>query len=180
MKIIEVQTVRAEEYAEYLGLLLKTDDGLTGLGETCFGPESVEAYMHESVAPRLLGSDPLTIERHAKELPSFYVTHGGTGVSTRAHSAVDIALWDLFGKVCGQPLYQLLGGKVRDRSHDLQHLRRLSLRPSRGPLPGDEPPPTQTRPWPRRWRKGRTRIWMPSFTGPTSWPWTCWAKGSRP
>ncbi len=116
MKIIEVQTVRAEEYAEYLGLLLKTDDGLTGLGETCFGPESVEAYMHESVAPRLLGSDPLTIERHAKDLPSFYVTHGGTGVSTRAHSAVDIALWDLFGKVCGQPLYQLLGGKVREEA----------------------------------------------------------------
>jgi L-alanine-DL-glutamate epimerase-like enolase superfamily enzyme len=42
------------------------------------------------------------------------VTHGGTGVSTRAHSAVDIALWDLFGKVCDQPLYQLLGGKVLD------------------------------------------------------------------
>ena len=58
--------------------------------------------------------DPLTIERHAKDLPSFYVTHGGTGVSTRAHSAVDIALWDIFGKVCEQPLYQLLGGKVRE------------------------------------------------------------------
>ncbi len=116
MKIIEVQTVRAEEYAEFLALLVKTDDGLTGLGETCFGPESVEAYIHESVAPRLLGSDPLAIERHAKDLPSFYVTHGGTGVSTRAHSAVDIALWDLFGKVCGQPLYQLLGGKVREQA----------------------------------------------------------------
>jgi galactonate dehydratase len=116
MKIIEVQTVRAEEYAEFLALVLKTDDGVTGLGETCFGPESVEAYIHESVAPRLLGTDPLTIERHAKNLPSFYVTHGGTGVSTRAHSAVDIALWDLFGKVCQQPLYQLLGGKVREQA----------------------------------------------------------------
>jgi galactonate dehydratase len=116
MKITEVQTVRAEEYAEFLAVILKTDEGLTGLGETCFGPESVEAYVHESVAPRLLGTDPLTIERHAKELPSFYVTHGGTGVSTRAHSAADIALWDIFGKVCGQPLYQLLGGKVRDQA----------------------------------------------------------------
>lgn len=116
MKIIEVQTVRAEEYAEFLAVLLKTDEGLVGLGETCFGPESVEAYVHESVAPRLLGTDPLTIERHAKELPSFYVTHGGTGVSTRAHSAIDIALWDLFGQVCQQPLYQLLGGKVREQA----------------------------------------------------------------
>jgi galactonate dehydratase len=116
MRIIEVQTVRAEEYAEFLAVLLKTDDGQSGLGETCFGPESVEAYIHESVAPRLLGTDPLTIERHAKDLPSYYLTHGGTGVSTRAHSAIDIALWDLFGKVCDQPLYQLLGGKVREKA----------------------------------------------------------------
>ena len=114
MKITEVQTVRCEDYAEFIAVVLKTDSGLSGLGETCFGPESVEAYVHESVAPRLLGQDPLTIERHAKDLPAFYVTHGGTGISTRAHSAVDIALWDLFGKVCNQPLYQLLGGKVRD------------------------------------------------------------------
>ena len=82
MKIVEVQTVRCEEYAEFIGVQVKTDNGLSGLGETCFGPESVEAYVHESVAPRLLGQDPLTIERHAKELPAFYVTHGGTGVST--------------------------------------------------------------------------------------------------
>jgi len=109
-----VETIRAEEYPEFIAVLLRTDSGVSGLGETCFGPESVEAYVHESVAPRLLGQDPLTIERHAKELPSFYVTHGGTGVSTRAHSAVDIALWDIFGKVSNQPLYQLLGGKVRE------------------------------------------------------------------
>jgi galactonate dehydratase len=114
MKIIEVRTVRVEEYAEFIAVLLRTDDGLTGLGETCFGPESVEAYIHESVAPRILGRDPLLIEAHARDLPAFYVTHGGTGISTRAHSAIDIALWDLFGKVCHQPLYQLLGGKVRD------------------------------------------------------------------
>jgi galactonate dehydratase len=114
MKITEVQTVRAEEFAEFLAVVVKTDEGVSGLGETCFGPESVEAYIHESVAPRLLGQDPLAVERTARDLPAFYVTHGGTGVSTRAHSAVDIALWDILGKVCGQPLFQLLGGKVRD------------------------------------------------------------------
>jgi L-alanine-DL-glutamate epimerase-like enolase superfamily enzyme len=114
MKITEVQTVRVEDHAEFIAVLVKTDSGIVGLGETCFGPESVEAYIHESVAPRLMGQDPLLIEKHAKDLPAFYVTHGGTGVSTRAHSAVDIALWDILGKVTQQPLYQLLGGKVRD------------------------------------------------------------------
>ena len=114
MKITGIETVRVDQFPEFTGLLVHTDEGVTGLGETCFGPEAVEAYVHESVAGRLLGKDPLAIERHAKDLPGFYVTHGGTGVSTRAHSAVDIALWDILGKVCGQPLYQLIGGRFRD------------------------------------------------------------------
>jgi L-alanine-DL-glutamate epimerase-like enolase superfamily enzyme len=114
MKITGIETVRVDQFPEFTGLLVHTDEGVTGLGETCFGPEAVEAYVHESVAGRLLGKDPLAIERHAKDLPGFYVTHGGTGVSTRAHSAVDIALWDILGKVCGQPLYQLIGGRFRE------------------------------------------------------------------
>lgn len=114
MKITGVETVRVDQFPEFTALLIHTDEGVTGLGETCFGPEAVEAYVHESVAGRLLGKDPLAIERHAKDLPSFYVTHGGTGVSTRAHSAVDIALWDILGQRCGQPLYQLIGGRFRD------------------------------------------------------------------
>lgn len=114
MRIVAVETIRVEEFSEFTALRIHTDEGVTGLGETCFGPESVEAYVHESVAGRLIGKDPLAIERHAKDLPGFYVTHGGTGVSTRAHSAVDIALWDILGKVCGQPLYQLLGGAFQE------------------------------------------------------------------
>jgi L-alanine-DL-glutamate epimerase-like enolase superfamily enzyme len=114
MKIVAVETIRVEAFPEFTALRIHTDEGVTGLGETCFGPEAVEAYVHEAVAGRLIGTDPLTIERHAKELPAFYVTHGGTGVSTRAHSAVDLALWDILGKVCGQPLYQLIGGRFRE------------------------------------------------------------------
>lgn len=113
MKISAIETVRVDAFPEFTGLLVHTDQGITGLGETCFGPEAVEAYVHESVAGRLIGKDPLTIERHAKDLPAFYVTHGGTGVSTRAHSAVNIALWDILGKYVGQPLYQLIGGRTR-------------------------------------------------------------------
>ncbi len=114
MKIVAVETVRVDAFAEFTAVRIHTDEGVVGLGETCFGPAAVEAYVHESVAGRLLGKDPLAIERHAKDLPAFYVTHGATGVSTRAHSAVDIALWDILGKVTGQPLYQLIGGRFRE------------------------------------------------------------------
>jgi L-alanine-DL-glutamate epimerase-like enolase superfamily enzyme len=74
----------------------------------------VEAYLHETVAPYLLGKDPLHIERHSKDLYG-YLGYGSSGAETRGNSAVDVALWDLFGKVTGQPLYQLLGGPCRER-----------------------------------------------------------------
>ena len=56
MKITGIETVRVDQFPEFTGLLVHTDEGVTGLGETCFGPEAVEAYVHESVAGRLLGS----------------------------------------------------------------------------------------------------------------------------
>jgi L-alanine-DL-glutamate epimerase-like enolase superfamily enzyme len=66
------------------------------------------------VAPHLLGKDPLLIQQHASAL-SGYLGYAGTGVETRGNSAVDIALWDLFGQSAGQPVHQLLGGRSRDR-----------------------------------------------------------------
>jgi galactonate dehydratase len=114
VKITSVQTVYLEN-EDLCYVRVRTNEGVTGLGETCFGPRAVAAYIHESAAPRLIGQDPLEIERHARDLPRFYIGHGGTGVSTRAHSAIDLALWDILGKVAGQPLYQLWGGRCRDK-----------------------------------------------------------------
>jgi L-alanine-DL-glutamate epimerase-like enolase superfamily enzyme len=91
-----------------------TDDGLIGLGETFFGANTVANYVHETVAPYLLGQDPLRIDRHARQLYG-YLGFNSTGAEARGNSAVDIALWDLFGKVTGQPVYQLLGGLSRER-----------------------------------------------------------------
>src|SRR5690606_18890497 len=75
---------------------------------------TVEAYIHEAVAPKMLGRDPLQIDRIAKDLVP-YVGFRSTGAEMRAASAFDIALWDLFGKVTNQPIAQLLGGFSRDR-----------------------------------------------------------------
>ncbi len=113
MKVCEIATLRLGEFPNLLYVEVVTDDGLRGLGETFLGAAAVEAYIHETAAPYLLGLDPLDITRHARALRG-YLGFRGAGVETRGNSAVDIALWDLLGKVTGQPLYQLVGGKSRD------------------------------------------------------------------
>ncbi|RIV28145.1 mandelate racemase/muconate lactonizing enzyme family protein [Alicyclobacillaceae bacterium I2511] len=114
MKITAVETVRLEEFPNLCFVRVHTDAGLVGLGETFFGASAVAAWVHESAAPVLLGHDPLAIERHWQSLVGF-VGSRSTGVENRGRSAVDVALWDLLGQVTGQPIYQLLGGAVRER-----------------------------------------------------------------
>ena len=114
MKVTRIDTLRLGEYANVLWVLVRTDEGLTGLGETFMGAEAVEAYVHESVAPYLLGKDPLLVEAHARALTG-YLGFRGSGAETRGNSAVDIALWDLLGKVAGLPIHGVLGGACRER-----------------------------------------------------------------
>lgn len=114
MKITQLETVWLDDFPNLCWVRLYTDTGLVGLGETFFGAQTVEAYLHESVAPLILGEDPLRIDWIANRLIP-YTGYRSGGAELRGNSAVDIALWDLFGKAVGQPIYQLLGGKFRDR-----------------------------------------------------------------
>ena len=114
MKITSLETTRNAEFPNLLWLHIHTDEGLSGLGETFFGAQAVEAYLHESVAPQLLGQDPSRIDYIARKLYG-YLGFRGSGVETRGNSAIDIALWDLWGKRTGQPVYQLLGGLTREQ-----------------------------------------------------------------
>ncbi len=114
MRITAIETLRAADFANLLWVRVHTDQGVTGLGETFYMPQTVEAYVHEAAAPRLLGRDPLAIDRIARDLTG-YLGFRATGAEMRGNSAIDIALWDLFGKVTGQPIAQLLGGFSRDR-----------------------------------------------------------------
>lgn len=113
MKVAAIETIRLEEFPNLLWLRIETDDGLVGLGETFYGPDAAEAHVHAIIAPYLLGKDPLRIEQHQAHLIG-YVGFTGASAEQRGRSAVDIALWDLWGKATGQPIHQLLGGAVRD------------------------------------------------------------------
>ena len=112
MKIEAIETIRLAEFANLIWVRVQTDEGLIGLGETFMGPQAVEAYLHETVAPKLLGRDPLQIEALGRDL-SNYLGWRSAGVETRGNSAIDIALWDIVGKHAGLPLYRLWG-----KAHD--------------------------------------------------------------
>jgi L-alanine-DL-glutamate epimerase-like enolase superfamily enzyme len=114
MKITGIETIRIEEFPNLLWVQLHTDEGLVGLGETFYGPDSAEGHIHGIIAAYLLGQDPLLIDRHHAHLIG-YVGFNGSSAEQRGRSAVDIALWDLWGQASGQPIHQLLGGAVRDK-----------------------------------------------------------------
>ncbi|MER5702073.1 mandelate racemase/muconate lactonizing enzyme family protein [Micromonospora sp. NPDC002296] len=111
MEIAEVESVvRGDAHF----VQLRTSDGLTGVGQSaCWGyPTAVHAVV-ETFRPYLLGADPDRIEHHWHHLYRMGPFRGS--VLTAAVSAVDLALWDLLGKRLGVPVWQLLGGRVRDR-----------------------------------------------------------------
>lgn len=113
MKITQLETIRLGEFPNILWVRLHTDEGLVGLGETFMGAAAVEAYLHEWAAAKLIGRNPLDIEARNRELTG-YLGWRGSGVETRGNSAVDIALWDIFGKAAGMPVRVALGGASRE------------------------------------------------------------------
>jgi L-alanine-DL-glutamate epimerase-like enolase superfamily enzyme len=113
MKITGIETIRLAERPNLLWVQVETDEGLTGLGETFFGPGAVEAHLHDTVAPIVIGRDPLAIDALSADLVG-YLGFRSTGAEMRGNSAVDLALWDIFGKATGQPVAQLLGGFTRE------------------------------------------------------------------
>jgi D-galactarolactone cycloisomerase len=102
------------------GILVRveTDAGLEGIGEAGFSSEyfsTVGPVVNDQLAPLLVGEDPLDATALWQRM--FDATHmwGRRGVETYALSGVDIALWDLLGKIAGLPLYRLLGA-AKDRA----------------------------------------------------------------
>jgi len=116
MKIARLETFLVNSgLRNYLFLQLTTDTGLTGLGEASleWQEQTVETLIHEWLEERILGVDPFDIELIFGDLIRDQY-QGGPTVLT-AISAAEIACWDLVGKACGQPVYNLLGGRARER-----------------------------------------------------------------
>lgn len=107
---------RHHSHYDIVFVRVRTDDEITGFGETYPRPGVDAELVHEQLAPDLLGADPRNVERLWNDIYKWANYHGGYGgAEMRGLSAVDIALWDIKGKDAGIPIYQLLGGKTRER-----------------------------------------------------------------
>jgi galactonate dehydratase len=114
VRISRLQTVLGNAgQRNYLFVRLTTDDGTTGVGEATleWQERAVEVLLNEWVASRVIGKDAFDIEAVVGDMIRDQY-QGGPTVMT-AISAVEIAMWDLIGKACGQPVFRLLGGRAR-------------------------------------------------------------------
>jgi len=97
---------------------VRTDEGVTGWGE-CFGPGNValanKAIVEKVIQPMVLGCDPLDRDVIWHKVYNLLRDHGQKGMPLQALSGVDIALWDITGKVAKLPLCKLIGGAHRNR-----------------------------------------------------------------
>jgi len=90
------------------------EDGTQGLGCCSFG-RPVAAIIADHLGPHLIGKDALAIERNWELLFRLTKPYGTVGLSSVAISGIDLALWDLAGRLLNQPVYALLGGPARER-----------------------------------------------------------------
>jgi len=96
-------------------VIVRTSAGVSGIGEVSpMNAAAAALLVRDAFAPLLVGMDPLAIDRCWDRL--YYATYkqGVMGLQPEAIAGVDIALWDILGKVAGMPIHSLLGGKRRD------------------------------------------------------------------
>lgn len=92
-----------------------TDAGITGLGEGLGHSGVIKGIVDELLGPRVLGADPFEVTALYRRMVEGDVLWDLKGSLLCAASAIEIACWDIKGKALGVPVYQLLGGRVRDR-----------------------------------------------------------------
>ena len=140
MKITEIKTFLMHaggppsgwRNRNWLFVKVFTDEGLYGVGEASGWPRVVQTAIQD-LTPLLIGEDPFHIEQLWQKMFVAMMGHGMTGVvGSGAMTGIEMALWDIKGKALNTPVWNLLGGKIRDRIWAYPHAQT----PERGPGAG--------------------------------------------
>ncbi|MBI1773940.1 MAG: galactokinase [Proteobacteria bacterium] len=118
MKITRVEPILADRF---LYVRIETDAGITGIGESgAWGHIEASATAIRKFGLYLAGKDPYPIEHHWNVMHR--ANHFTGAAISGAISAIDIALWDIKGKHLGVPIYELLGGAMREKARLYAHV----------------------------------------------------------
>jgi galactonate dehydratase len=132
LKITEIRTAEVRVHGYQVHVRVYTDGGIIGQGETTDAASGNVAIIR-SFSRMLIGQDPLNVEAAFERIRTAGVFAGAqSGQYVTALTGVETALWDIAGKALGVPVYQLLGGKIRDR------IRVYCDSGAREMIPGDE------------------------------------------
>lgn len=125
MKITRLELLKVKP--RWMFLKMHTDEGLIGLGEPILEghTNAVEAVIRE-YEEYLIGKDPMQIEHHMQALYRGGFYRGGP-LMLSAMSGVEQAMWDIKGKFYGCPVYEMLGGRCRDRIRMYTHVKRAGV-----------------------------------------------------
>lgn len=127
MKITDITTYLAKEWRTFMFVVVDTDEGIYGVGEAGItGRELAMAGAIEHFKPLLIGQNPFRTEHIWQMLFRGGFYPAGL-ILAAALAAIDIALWDIKGKALGVPVYDLLGGLVRDKVMTYNHLHANSV-----------------------------------------------------
>ncbi|HEX7025307.1 MAG TPA: mandelate racemase/muconate lactonizing enzyme family protein [Gemmatimonadales bacterium] len=115
MKITRVTPmVMGTEWRDLTIVKVETDEGIVGVGETRGETDAILGYLQAVVPASVIGSDPFDFEALLQRLYRFEYGRAAR-IKMAAISLIEIACWDIVGQALGQPIWRLLGGKVRDR-----------------------------------------------------------------
>ncbi len=108
-------TIAPFRFLGWLVVEIACDDGTVGIGNAALAPHAVKTVIDTYLRPLVLGQDPMNGEYLWQSMYRRTMAWGRKGVGMAAISAVDLALWDLKGRLKGEPVFRLLGGRTKPR-----------------------------------------------------------------
>src|SRR5579884_1025939 len=136
LKITDIRTANVFVHGFQTHVRVYTDQGIIGQGEATDAAVGTSAILH-SFRRFLIGKDPLNVDALWEALRTLGIFAGAQGGQyVTALSGLEIALWDLAGKALGLPVYQLLGGKFRDKEQGFKAMK-IDLDDARDPARWD-------------------------------------------
>ncbi|XWN29311.1 MAG: L-rhamnonate dehydratase [Devosia sp.] len=108
-------TMGSFRFHEWLVCEVEASDGTVGLGNAALAPQVTKSAIDNVFAPMVVGADPFDFAALWERMYRLTLPWGRKGVGMVAISAIDIAIWDLMGKLTGKPVFKLLGGRTKDR-----------------------------------------------------------------